>query len=223
MNRTYKHLNGVGAVLHETATPKATDEAEIKYFNTHKVNANVHGFVDYNSIRQCLPWDERCMGAGPSANIRFIQIELCHFDGELFEEVWKRGVWFFAWIFINVLKIHNVTPENLMSHKEVSEKWHETDHTDPYGFFQDNGKTVDDFRAAVQEMIDNMLGGDTLKVGTKELPEIKTNLNGIPVKNAVLINVDGRSTTYIPAVALRDAGIAVTYNGTSGTVSINTK
>jgi peptidoglycan hydrolase-like protein with peptidoglycan-binding domain len=44
-------------------------------------------------------------------------------------------------------------PFNLMSHAEVSNKWHETDHQDPISYFKEYGETVDDFRAAVQQKI----------------------------------------------------------------------
>lgn len=153
-----------GMVVHETATPGATDENEVKYFSNNVVKASVHGFIDYDSITQTLPWEELCWGAGATANGQFIQMELCHFDGELFPQVWIRGVFAFAWVFINVLGITTVTKENLMSHAEVSAKWGETDHSDPTGFFADNGKTVDDFRESVQAEIENQLkGGATLQ------------------------------------------------------------
>jgi hypothetical protein len=161
----------LGMVVHETATDNATDENEVKYFTNNVVKASVHGFVDYDSITQTLPWEELCWGAGGTANSRFIQIELCHFDGDLFPQVWIRGIFIFAWVFVNVLGIHTVTKENLMSHKEVSETWHETDHTDPSGFFADNGKTVDEFRECVQAEIDIQLqgGGGSVAEQWKEL------------------------------------------------------
>jgi len=158
-NRSHQPFSPIGMVVHETATPNATDEAERNYFNNNDIKASVHAFVDYDSITQTLPWDEICWGAGYTANRRFVQVELCHFDGERFTEVWNRGVWLFAWVFINELKIYTVTDFNLMSHQEVSARWGETDHTDPYGFFADNGKTVDEFRSAVQVEIDRQLKG----------------------------------------------------------------
>lgn len=160
MNRTFKLFSPVGMVVHETATPNATDENEVKYYNSGNRHADVHGFIDYDSITQTAPWNERVNGAGPSANSRFIQIELCHFDDpSKFQEIWDRGVWLFAWVFVNILKMATVTKDNLMGHNEISEKWHETNHTDPYGFFADHGKTVDDFRADVQKEIDRQIKG----------------------------------------------------------------
>lgn len=159
-NRSGKNRSqSLGMVCHETATPNATDEAEVSYFKNNDVNASVHGFIDYNSITQTLPWKELCWGAGATANSRFIQIELCHFDGELFPQIWIRGVFAFAWVFVNILGIHTITKENLMSHKEVSLKWRETDHVDPHSYFENNGKTMDDFREAVQAEINVQLSG----------------------------------------------------------------
>jgi hypothetical protein len=169
-NRSYQIFSPEGAVCHETATPGATDVAERSYFNNNDVKANAHAFIDYDSTLQVLPWNELGWGAGYTANHKFLQIELCHFDGARFMEVWNRGVWTFAWVFINVLGITTITPDNLMSHQEVSEKWGETDHSDPYGFFLDNGKTIDDFRYAVQQEINEQLKGevDMIPAGAKE-------------------------------------------------------
>jgi len=159
-NRSHQTLTPIGMVCHETATPNATDEAEQSYFNNNNIKASVHGFIDYDSITQTLDWFEVCWGAGYTANHNFIQIELCHFDeDDKFTEIWNRGVWLFAWVFINILKITTITTDNLMSHAEVSAKWRETDHTDPNQYFEDHNKTMDDFRNAVQEEINNQLNG----------------------------------------------------------------
>jgi hypothetical protein len=40
-----------------------------------------------------------------------------------------------------------------MSHHEVSLTWHKTDHVDPTAYFNNFGKTVDQFRADVQNEI----------------------------------------------------------------------
>jgi hypothetical protein len=138
-------------------------------------------------------------------------------------EVWNHGVWTFAWVFINILGITTVTPDNLMSHKETSEKWGETDHTDPYGFFADNGKTFDDFRSAVQEEINILLNGgvEEMKVAM-DVPDTKVIMNGVAVANTVLLTVDGKDTTYIPAIALRNVGSTVTWDGPNNQVIITT-
>lgn len=150
-----------GMVVHSTASPGANGEAEINYFNTHpEREASVHGFIDWEKITQTLEFNIRAWHAGGTANSKFIGIELCEPKGHndtKFNEVWKRATWFYAYIFVNIIKINTITKDNLMSHYEVSNKWHETTHTDPVAFFKSYGKTVDDFRKEVQNQIDLMI------------------------------------------------------------------
>jgi N-acetylmuramoyl-L-alanine amidase len=152
-NRPKEPLTPIGAVVHETATPGATAENEFNYFNSANRSASAHAFVDWVEIVQTIPWDEKSWHAGPTANHRFIGIELCRpseYDEAQFAEVWNRAVWLFAFVFIKILKISNVSTKNLMSHAEVSNLWGESDHQDPIAYFNEYGKTVDDFRNAVQ-------------------------------------------------------------------------
>jgi len=163
-NRSGRILKPIGIVLHETATPGATDENEQSFYNSGNRQASAHAFVDYDSITQCIPWLEQAWHAGPTANRNYIGIELCHYDDCLkFPQVWNRAVWLFAWVHVNILKLTTVTKDNLMSHAEVSAKWHETDHTDPVSYFKQFGKTVDDFRVAVQAQINIQIGGSDMK------------------------------------------------------------
>lgn len=160
-NRSGKPLNAKGTVLHETATPGASDEAEFNYFNSGNRNASAHAFVDYDSITQTIPWDEQAWHAGSTANKNYIGIELCHYDDEeKFQEVWKRAVWLFAWVHVYVIKQTSITKDTLMSHAEVSNKWRESTHQDPIAYFAQFSKTVDDFRSEVQSLINNMTGGN---------------------------------------------------------------
>ncbi|MFL0267219.1 peptidoglycan recognition protein family protein [Candidatus Clostridium radicumherbarum] len=158
MNRSNIQLKPIGTVVHETSDPGATDENEFNYFNSGNRGASAHAFVDKDSITQTIPWDEQSWHAGPTANTNFIGIELCHYDdAEGFKEVWLRAVWLFAYVHVFIIKRFPITKFNLMSHAEVSEKWHETNHTDPVSYFEKFGKTVDDFRNEVQLEIDKML------------------------------------------------------------------
>ena len=60
-----------------------------------------------------------------------------------------------------------------------------------------------------------------LKLDTNvDLPEVKVKLNGTFKDKCVLLNVDNRDTTYIPAVILRDIGINVTWDNATKTVII---
>lgn len=161
-NRSNKPLSPVGMVVHSTATKGATDETEVRYFDGGDRQASAHGFIDWDSITNTIPYTERAWHAGATANSKFIGVELCEpkgHDAAKFNEVWNRAVWYFAYIFVNILKYRIVTKENLMSHAEVSAKWGETDHQDPVEYFKSYGKTVDMFRTEVQKQINLLIGG----------------------------------------------------------------
>ncbi len=143
----------IGGVVHDTENPGDSDESEYNYFNEENRQASAHAFIDADSITQCIPWNHKAWHAGPTANSNRIGIEMCYTtDSGKFQEIWKRATWLWAWLFINVIK-QPVNADTLMSHNDVSNKWHETDHTDPIAYFAKFGKTMDDFRYAVQEQI----------------------------------------------------------------------
>ncbi|MDP4174149.1 MAG: N-acetylmuramoyl-L-alanine amidase [Bacteroidota bacterium] len=159
-NRSYLPLVARGTVVHETASPGDSDESEFNYFNAGAGgrSASAHAFIDNDSITNTVPWNEQAWHAGPTANHNFIGIELCNtLDPSKFQEIWNRAVWLFAYVHVNVIKVTAITKETLMSHAEVSAKWGETNHTDPVAYFANHGKTVDMFRAEVQEAINIML------------------------------------------------------------------
>jgi N-acetylmuramoyl-L-alanine amidase CwlA len=162
MNRSNTIYTPKGGVVHSTATPGATDEREQDYYDKAYRGASAHAFVDWDSITQTLPWNEKGWHACEPANSMFFGIELCEpYDTDpdkarKFSEVWKRATWLFAYLFVNVCKIKTVTKDNLMSHHEISLKWHNTTHVDPTAFFKKYGKTVDMFRADVQREINEM-------------------------------------------------------------------
>jgi N-acetyl-anhydromuramyl-L-alanine amidase AmpD len=53
-----------------------------------------------------------------------------------------------------------------------------------------------------------------------DIPDVKVVLNGKAIDKTVLLNVDGKDTTYIPAISLREVGIAVTWDAATSTVLI---
>jgi len=156
-NRSKIPLKPMGAVVHDTDDAGATAANEQHYFNTADTGGIcAHAFVDWQQIIQTVPYDELAGHAGPTANSKFLGIELCvpkGNDPDKFKAVWNGAVNLFSDLFINQIGIANITPDNLMGHAEVSAKWHESTHEDPVAFFKGYGKTVDDFRAAVQAAI----------------------------------------------------------------------
>ena len=162
-NRSGSRLSPKGVVVHETATPGATAEREYQYFNSADRGASAHAFVDWEDVIQTIPYDEVAWHAGPTANSRYIGIELCRpsgHDPEKFGRVWNNAVSLFADLF-REHGFGEVTVDNLLSHAEVSSRWRESDHTDPVGYFAEYGKTVNDFRDAVQNELN---GGYDMEV-----------------------------------------------------------
>lgn len=166
-NRPYTPLTAIGAVIHDTENRDGQDTAaaEVNYFNTGYRAASAHAFIDNETILQSIPWNERAWHAAKTANSKFWGIELCYTtDPEKFMDIWNRGVWLFAHLFVNIANppIFTVTDNNLMSHSQVSDKWKECDHTDPISYFNEFGKTVEDFRLEVQLEINKMLTSSKL-------------------------------------------------------------
>lgn len=146
-------------VIHETANPEDNAQMEYRYFNSANRQASAHFFIDADEIIQTIETSVISWHAGRTANFKFWGIELCNTsDPAKFKKIWNKAVWLTAHLFRNVAKpgIFVVTPDNLMSHAEVSARWGETDHRDPVSYFKKHGKTVDDFRKDVQDMIDDM-------------------------------------------------------------------
>lgn len=155
-------LNADGMVVHETATPGATALNIRNAFQRSTREASAHYAVDWDTIIEIVPPDKIAWHACYTANHRFIGIELCHprtHDEQQFNTIWARGIWLFAYLFVNLLNITAITKDNLMSHAEVSEKWHETTHVDPVSYFAEYGRTVDQFRAEVQQSINSLMNG----------------------------------------------------------------
>ncbi len=105
--------------------------------------------MDSEGVIQTIPYTEQSWHAGRTANTNFIGIELCHANNiQEFEKIWNNAVELFAKLFEEYG--WEVNENTLLSHCQVSNKWLETDHTDPVGYFRKFGKTVEDFRYDVK-------------------------------------------------------------------------
>jgi len=189
-NRPYTKLIPQGMVVHETADPGATAQNLFDYWNKQYRGDSANAVVDWNEAIQLIPNNEVAWHAGRTANLKFIGVELCRpavHDEVKFNAVWDSAVKLFADVFIEQIKITTITKDNLMSHAEVSAKWHETDHQDPVSYFKEYGKTVDDFRAAVQQRINDLKPSISL-VDAVDILVAKGIINtpGYWVQNAVI-------------------------------------
>ncbi|WP_165980614.1 N-acetylmuramoyl-L-alanine amidase [Macrococcus carouselicus] len=143
-----------GVVAHETANPTSTIYGEVAYMKNNWQNAFVHAFIDDNEIIETANTDYIAWGSGAAGNARFIQVELVRVYGK---DRFAKAINNYAdYIAMNLhyygLPVDSAEYDGqgtLWSHKAVSNYLGGTDHTDPYGWFQENGYTMDDLAALV--------------------------------------------------------------------------
>ncbi|GHN48673.1 putative amidase [Lactobacillus delbrueckii] len=156
----FGYRNGVGKpegiVVHETATPGATAWDEGRYFNNNwtSVYSYVHAVVDNTQTIQLMSTDYGTWGAGPIANVRYIQIELCEVSTR---SQFVQSVANDAYYIATLLHQYNLTPSRasksgtgtIWSHNEVSQYLGGTDHGDPDGYFAKWGYSMSDFYSLI--------------------------------------------------------------------------
>lgn len=175
-NRSYKPLRPQGFVIHATATKGASDENERNYFNSRYVGASVHYFADWDSITRTVPENEIAWHAGPTANSRYLSVEMCEpagHDVAKFQEVWNRTVWLVA---DACVRYGWKTGPDVWSHNGISQMYHETDHTDPIQFLAEYGRTWGQLLAAIDAEILRIKG---------EVPVVNTN-SGVKKVKAIV-------------------------------------
>lgn len=156
----FGYRNGVGkpegVVVHETATPGANAWAEGRYFNNNWMTAYtyVHAVVDNTQTIQLMSTDYGVWGAGPIANQRYIQIELCEVSTR---SQFVQSVANDAYYIAQLLHSYNLTPSRankngsgtIWSHNEVSHYLGGTDHGYPDGYFAKWGYSMSDFYSLI--------------------------------------------------------------------------
>lgn len=158
-NRTHIKFKPKGAIVHETATPGATDENEYDYVVNSGTTLFAHFYVDWNSISQFVPVNEVAYQA-KGGNSEYIGIECCHVKGHnpgQFKAMWDRATWLFAHLFCENPDWGDVNSYSLPAHKDITDRKNiEGGHVDPIDYFAEYGKTVNDFRNDVKKKINEM-------------------------------------------------------------------
>lgn len=163
------YRNGIGKpegiIVHETANSRSTIENEIRYqcnnWNVPGRQAYVHAFVDHAQIINTANTDLTCWGAGPVGNSRYISIELCR---EKTYDNFARSINNDAYYVAYLLKKYNLPVTNathtgngtVWSHDAVSRFLGGTDHSDPVGYFNSWGYSMDQFVNLVKYKYDNI-------------------------------------------------------------------
>lgn len=153
LNRPYTSLKAQGIVIHSTASPGSTAQKEYQYFNSHHVQASAHYVADWDEIIQMIPEGEVAWHAGPSANKKYLSIEMCEPKGqnpEQFQKVWDNAVLLAA---DACIRYGWNTVDNVFSHNGISIIYKETDHTDPMQFLKNNGRTWSGLLQAIDAKI----------------------------------------------------------------------
>ena len=228
----YRQGTPEGIVIHETATPGASAYNEAIYFNREWMNmySYVHAFVDSKQVIQMMTPNYGVWGAGAIANNRFIQIELCR---ENTRNKFAKSVNNDAIYAAKLLHRYDITPVNasntgkgtIWSHHAVSRFLGGTNHTDPDGYFQKWGYSMNDFFSLLKYYYD-MQAAETSNttvpdnnVGTSDPVVSDSNTDSDPdpvsqaptgnktlMHDAYTYDAQGNRTT----AALKTAGTVVT-------------
>ncbi|CCI85032.1 SLAP domain-containing protein [Lactobacillus pasteurii] len=222
----YQNGKPDGIVIHETATPGATAYNEAIYFNREWMNmyAYVHAFVDQNTVMQMMTPDYGAWGAGPMANDRFIQVELCEVDTI---EDFAKSVNNDAIYCADLLHRYGLKPDNassdgegtIWSHAAVSKFLGKTDHGDPDGYFAKWGYSMDQFYDLIVYYYNKKSGSTNTSSSSKtetktetqaqtitQPPVVKTGKQTL-MHDAYLYDANGKKIKTKP---LQKAGTVVT-------------
>ncbi|WP_201307445.1 peptidoglycan recognition protein family protein [Companilactobacillus farciminis] len=198
----FPYENGVGkpegVVIHETADNNATAEDEVRFFNNNwpRIEAYVHAFVDNNEIINIHNTDYGVWGAGPTANGKFIQVELCRtHDYDSFARSIANDAYYTA----SKLLQYNIPDkpwETIVSHNQVSLTYHETNHSDPTGYFSNWGYSMNLLYDMIGYYYNNLkTTGSAYGINAATQEAINPNST---------IKVNNKNGSYVPLVAFNN-------------------
>lgn len=196
-NKWIPYENGYGkpegVVVHETAE-NLTAEQEVTRFNRDwpTLSAYVHAFVDYGEIINIHSTDAAVWGAGPTANSKYMQVELCR-EGtyDAFARSLSNDAYYIAYRLLQygLPDTPNVT---VVSHRQMSLKYGETHHGDPDSYFTTWGYSMDQFNDLISLYYNNLKRTGTVYG------------NQTAAKNVVMVN--NNSASFVPIVAFDNQG-----------------
>jgi N-acetylmuramoyl-L-alanine amidase len=146
-----------GIMIHATASPGVMAADWYERWNKSGVAKCVHAFVDEQRTAQYLPWTMRgwhCgSGSKGSANNTHIGLEICEdkdWTREYFDKAWENAVELTAFLCLRF----GLTQESVISHKEGHDLGIASNHGDPDHWWSKFGRTMNDFRARVAQVMD---------------------------------------------------------------------
>lgn len=146
-------------ICHSTADPNATAKQVANYEkNTVDNNgAYVHFIVDDSTVCQVGDLKYVAWGAGYTANHQSpCQIELCEFPNDINRamQAYRNYVALirkFATILNIPITLDDSSSRGIKTHSWTSQRWRETDHTDPYTYFSQIGITKAQFKRDIEQ------------------------------------------------------------------------
>lgn len=180
-----------GIVVHETSEANVTAQQFTDRFNSQwpTLETYVHAFVDNNQILNIHNTDYTVWGAGPTANARYIQVELCRVDSyDAFAHSLANDAYYIAEKLIQY-NMPDVAGQTVLSHAQVSNLWHETKHQDPTYYFSTWGYDMDQFNALIATYYNNLKTYSNVNEDNPNIIKVR-NSNGLAVP-IVGFNGDG--------------------------------
>lgn len=205
----------IGVVAHATGIYNDTPESERNVEVNEWQKAFVHFFVGSGKILQVADTNYICYGAGHTANhLGYAQVEL---DQTNDEKQFIQDYEMYTWLIAKLLSDRNlriIDGVTLMSHDQVSKKWHESDHTDPIDYLASHGKSWDDVINDVTKLYQG--DDDVLKIAIlKFTSEDEWAAKDIDAKLGGVANFTRQGTNgTIPADAM-DAQKLITIGGSA--------
>ena len=161
-----------GIVVHSTAANNpnlkryvdAPDEVgenpNGNHWNRSGLSKCVHAFIGYDKngvvkVANILPYNYCCWGVGNGSkgsynyDPAYIQFEMCEDDckhKDYFETVYKTAVEYCIYL----CREFSIPVEKIVSHKEAYDLGYGSNHGDPNNWWDNFGRTMDDFRADVK-------------------------------------------------------------------------
>ncbi|AKP67235.1 N-acetylmuramoyl-L-alanine amidase family protein [Companilactobacillus ginsenosidimutans] len=209
----FGYENGVGhpegVLIHETADLGVSAARFAQSFNNgwQQRQAYVHAFTDDVQTLNIHNTDYGVWGAGPTANARYIQIELC----EVYTtDQFARSVANDAYYVATMLHKYGLPVQygtTVVTHAQVAQWFHETDHTDPTGYFAKWGYGMDQFIPLVNTYYNEMTDGDI------SIASGSTNDGGVSGSGQEgTVKVDNSSGYSVPLVSFDKSGNASNSN-----------
>lgn len=192
------YLNPSEFAVHSTDNydEGADADAHARYWSGDGADNAVHLVVDDKVCYNCVPYDRKCWQVG-NANYLVEGIEICcTHNHEKFLKIWANA----ADVVAQRLLAHGWTTAQMHPHAWYSQNYGGSDHTDPYAYFNEHGKSWDNFVTEVQSRMG----------GTPEAGDDGDDFHGGYYTCTVpTLNVRSAPTVYSDVVAAYHTGQVV--------------